>query len=98
MSEELDRAMQEAQRRLADRGVSVSMRDDSNLVAQVLEAVEQFEREVERQGGDLMVDTGYAEQPDDPKFLLPKRAHGETLNAYSLRVEDATRLLKRSAR
>ncbi|MBC7841409.1 MAG: hypothetical protein H7099_03825 [Gemmatimonadaceae bacterium] len=98
MSEELDRAMQEAKTRLKDRGVVVSMHDDSDVVAQVLEAVERFEKEVERQGGDLMVDTGDAEQPDDPRFVLPKRVSDEVLPDYRARIDEATRLLKKTAR
>ena len=98
MSEELDRAMQEAKTRLKDRGVIVSMHDDSEIVAQVLEAVERFEKEVERQGGDLMVDTGDAEQPDDPRFVLPKRASEEALPDYRARIDEATRLLRKAAR
>ena len=98
MSEELDRAMLEAKTRLRDRGVIVSLHDDSDLVAQVLEAVERFEKEVEKQGGDLMVDTGDAEQPDDPRFLLPKRTSDETLPDYRARIDAATRQLKKAAR
>ena len=98
MSEELDRAMLEAKTRLKDRGVLVSMHDDSDVVAQILEAVERFEKEVEKQGGDLMVDTGDAEQPDDPRFVLPKRASGEALPDYRARIDAATRLLKKAAK
>jgi hypothetical protein len=98
MSEELDRAMQEAKTRLEDRGVIVSMHDDSDLVAQVLEAVENFERIVEQKGGDLMVDTGDARQPDDPRFVLPKRTHNETLAEFRARIDEATQQLKAGSR
>ena len=98
MSDELDRAMREAVGRLQQRGVSVSLHDDSDLVAQLLEAVEKFELTVERMGGDLMVDSGNPEQPDDPRFVLPKRSHGEALPDYRARIDQTTRKLKRASR
>jgi hypothetical protein len=97
VNEELERVLREALGRLRARGVLASMRDDPELVAQVLEAVERFELEVERQGGDLMMDSGAALEPDDPRFVLPKRESGEGLADYRARVDESTRHLRRSA-
>jgi hypothetical protein len=97
MNEELERVMRDALDRLRARGVLASMRDDPELVAQVLEAVERFEMEVERQGGDLMMDSGDALEPDDPRFVLPKRAGAEGLADYRARLDEATRTLRRTA-
>ncbi len=94
MSEELDRAMREVVGRLQERGVTVSLHDDSDIVAQVLEAVERFEMAVERHGGDLMVDTGNPEEPDDPRFVLPKRFSDEDLTEYRARVDAAAQQLR----
>lgn len=97
MSEELDQAMREVVGRLQERGVTVSMHDDSDIVAQVLEAVERFEMAVERQGGDLMVDSGNPEEPDDVRFVLPKRLGDETLIDYRARVDAAAQQLGNTA-
>ena len=99
MDDEIARVMQEAAERLRSRGVEIALDDDSEQVATLLEAVERFELEVERQGGDLMVDSGpEPEQPDDPRFVLPKREAGEGLDAYASRIDDATVALRRGAR
>ncbi len=98
MSEEMDNAMREAMARLQERGVNVSLHDDSDAVANVLEAVERFEMAVERRGGDLMVDTGNPEQPDDPRFVLPKRTHGESLVDYRARIDLAAHGLRSPVR
>jgi hypothetical protein len=59
----------------------------------LLEGVEEFERLVEERGGDLMVDepprNGSA-QPDDPRFLLPKRRGDESVSSYLKRLSSAT--------
>jgi len=58
------------------------------------EAVERFERVVERQGGDLMVDepidSDQAREPDDRRFVLPRRREGESVDVFVSRITDAT--------
>lgn len=99
MDDEIARVMQDAAERLRSRGVEIALDDDPEEVATLLEAVERFELEVERQGGDLMVDSGpEPEQPDDPRFVLPRRHDGEGLDAFAARIDDATAGLRRSAR
>ncbi|MCU0625568.1 MAG: hypothetical protein MUF21_03650 [Gemmatimonadaceae bacterium] len=98
MDAELERVMREAADRLRSRNVTISMNDDPEYVAQLLEAIERFELEVERQGGDLMVDSGDAEEPDDPRFVLPRRQPRESLEDYRIRIDEATVQLRRTAR
>ncbi|HXY30522.1 MAG TPA: hypothetical protein VEI06_07410 [Gemmatimonadaceae bacterium] len=83
--------------RLTGRGVTLTGTESSEQVASMLEAVERFERAVEAHGGDLMVDSGRAREPDDPSFVLPKRQPRESVAAYLGRLDQATERL-RSAR
>jgi hypothetical protein len=60
--------------------------------------VERFEAAVEAHGGDLMVDDLRSVEPDDPHFVLPRRAAGEGIRAYMGRIDDATARLQRHPR
>ena len=64
-------------------------------LANLLDAVERFEHEVEAHGGDLMVDDLRSSRPDDPHYVVPRRAHGEVIRAYIGRIDDATASLRR---
>ncbi len=75
--------------RLNARGIDVT--DDASVEAliEVSEAVDTFERAVQAAGGDLMVDTRPATEPDDPRFVLPMCHGGESLHEYALRIRSA---------
>ena len=75
--------------RLRARGVQLTGEETSEQIVSVLEAVERFERAVEARGGDLMVDTRPAREPDNPDFVLPQRSADESISAYISRIEDA---------
>ena len=80
--------------KLAQRGVTLSGRESSDEVADILDAVERFERAVEARGGDLMVDQrpgGRPTQPDDRDFVIPERDAGESAADYLERLREATR-------
>ena len=87
------RVSQELASRLRSRGIEISEDDSPDDVAALAEIVEEFEAAVEDRGGDLMVDEppmrGQAE-PDDPRFLLPKRTADETVTQYIERLQAAT--------
>jgi hypothetical protein len=80
--------------RLNELGIAIDDVESSDVVADLLEAVEAFEREVEAAGGDLMVDTPPSQLPDDPRFMLPRRLDDETVTAYSNRVRLAAHNLR----
>ncbi|MEO6528237.1 MAG: hypothetical protein ABIP93_16570 [Gemmatimonadaceae bacterium] len=83
--------------RLRTRGVTVSDDESPDDIVRMLEGVEAFERAVQSRGGDLMVDeppVRGAVQPDDPDFLLPKRADDESASLYLERLEAATRAVR----
>jgi len=78
--------------RLRRRGVWLDGRETDEELVSLLEAVESFEGEVERLGGDLMVDEpveGRVEQPDDAAFVLPSRTPHEAVASFTARVRRA---------
>ena len=93
-SEEFRRAQEEIASRLHRRGVSLTGRETAEELTEALEAVELFEDEVERGGGDLMVDepvgAGSPIAPDDEAFVLPRRHADETMRAFIERIAVAT--------
>jgi hypothetical protein len=93
------RVSQELASRLTTRGIAVRASDTPDDVVQMLERVEEFEEAVVAGGGDLMMDEPPADgkaQPDDPRFLLPKRADDESVAGYLKRLESAIRLARSS--
>lgn len=95
---ELRRAADEVTARLEALGVTVNGDESPESLVDVLEEVERFERAVEAQGGDLMMDESPANsvgEPDDPHFALPKRRADETVRAYRDRLARATDEVRR---
>ena len=90
-----DRAAAEVADRLRRRGVAVTGSERSDDLADLLSAVERFEKAVEAHGGDLMVDDLKSSQPDDRHFVLPRREHSEAVRAYITRIDAATTGLRR---
>lgn len=90
---DVSRVAQEMAGRLRTLGVDVYDTDSPEDVFRLTEGVEAFERAVESRGGDLMVDEppahGATAEPDDPHFLLPKRAADESVTAYLRRLKQA---------
>ncbi|HEV8148654.1 MAG TPA: hypothetical protein VGP61_00570 [Gemmatimonadales bacterium] len=88
-AEERAGAAMETAARLRSRGIEVTGHEDSEDLVDLLTAVESFEAVVEMHGGDLMVDDLKSSQPDDPRFVVPRRREAETLRSYIDRIEDA---------
>jgi hypothetical protein len=76
----------ETEERLASRGVTVLASDGDIELADLLDAVEQFEDAVTAKGGDLMVDHIGSDRPIDDAFVLPARRKGEAAPAYRDRI------------
>jgi len=93
-----DRAAAEVADRLRQRGVAVTGAERSDDLADLLSAVERFEKTVEAHGGDLMVDDLKSTQPDDRHFVLPRREQGESIRTYIIRIEHAAAGLRRHPR
>jgi hypothetical protein len=88
----------EISERLRSRGVALTGAERPDDLADLLSAVERFEKAVEAHGGDLMVDDLKSPEPDDRHFVLPRRAHAETIRAYVVRIDGATAGLRRHPR
>lgn len=85
----------ELQRRLQQHGVlfDTGAATDAQL-ADLLSAVEGFERAVEAAGGDLFVDSPDSSEPERPDFVIPHPSDDETVERYLRRVTDATTKLQ----
>lgn len=102
-AEEMAHAAELIAARLDRAGVTLRGDESGDELADLLDAVEQFEEAVERAGGDLMVDEptrGHhrAAQPDDSAFVLPERSAGEGARDYLLRIGRATQGLRARGR
>jgi hypothetical protein len=97
-AEEQRRAREEAVDRLRRLGIRIDAGDDLDGLADLSDAVERFEVEVEGHGGDLMVDDLKSTAPDDRHFVLPARLPGEALSSYVGRIDGATARLGRHPR
>jgi len=75
--------------RLRRRGIPLNGDERPEDLADLLVAVERFERVVEARGGDLMVDDLKSSQPDDPHFVLPARMPDQPVRDYIARVDAA---------
>ena len=94
---EITRVSRDLAARLRQRGVAVRDDESPEDIVRLLEGVESFERAVEAKGGDLMMDEPPARgsvQPDNPDFLLPKRADDESVSEYLERLDAATRTVR----
>jgi hypothetical protein len=98
--EERESVELEVASRLRGRGVELTGRETPSEMADLLDAVDQFESAVEAQGGDLFIDTPTArhrsrvEQPDDPAHVLPARRPDESVASYIDRIAEAAERLR----
>jgi hypothetical protein len=91
------RAAEEVASRLESRGIEVRATDSPDDLVNILEAVEDFEGAVEAAGGDLMMDEpppGARPQPDDVRYAMPLRGHGEPVQLYLDRLARATEIVR----
>lgn len=93
---DLSRAREELAGQLATRDIPILADDRPDTLVRLLEAVEAFERAVEQAGGDLMNNQLSSRDPDNPAFVLPRRAESESAAAYADRVRAATARIGRA--
>ncbi|OLD42675.1 MAG: hypothetical protein AUI55_05720 [Gemmatimonadetes bacterium 13_1_40CM_2_70_7] len=96
--EERTAAAAEVTARLRGRGIALTGAERPEDLVDLLSAVERFEGAVEAHGGDLMVDDLKSTQPDDRHFVVPRRARGEAVRAYMVRIDEAAAELRRHPR
>jgi hypothetical protein len=85
-SEEREAVAIELSGRLAQKGVEVGSDEDPGQLADLLSAVEEFERTVTAAGGDLYVDSPKSKEPEDRRLVLPLRRADEPITGYSQRI------------
>jgi hypothetical protein len=88
--EDVDRAMANAAARLRRSGVELTGEETSQQLVRLLTAVEEFERAVERQGGDTFLDAPGTRDPENVAWVIPDRRADERLEMYIHRIERAT--------
>jgi hypothetical protein len=91
-------AVAEVTDRLRSRGIAVTAAENPEDLVNLLSAVERFETAVEAHGGDLMVDDLKSSRPDDRHFVVPRRAHGEAVRTYIVRIDEAAATLRHHPR
>lgn len=96
--EEIAGAALEVSGRLLQKGVDVSSDEDPGDLADLLSAVERFERAVINRGGDLMVNTPTSADPQDPAFVLPVRRADESIRDYMEHINEASAMLEEPRR
>ena len=87
--EEREAAAMELSGRLAQKGIEVGSDEDPGQLADLLTAVEEFERAVENAGGDLFVNSLESSDPQEARFVLPRRRDDEPLARYRERIVSA---------
>ena len=92
--EEREAAAMELSGRLAQKGVEVGSDEDPGQLADLLSAVEEFERAVVIAGGDLMVNSPTSFDPEDERFVIPSRRADEPVPKYGERIIAAAKSLR----
>jgi len=92
-SEEREAVAIELSGRLAQKGVEVGSDEDPGQLADLLSAVEEFERAVEAAGGDLYVDSPASKEPDERRFVLAQRRADEPVAGYTQRIIAAAKAI-----
>ena len=92
-SEEREAVAVELSGRLAQKGVDAGSDEDPAQLADLLSAVEEFERAVEAAGGDLYVDSPTSTEPDERRFVLPQRRADEPVSGYTQRITTAAKAI-----
>jgi hypothetical protein len=82
---------------LHQKGVEVTVDEDSDELASLLSAVERFESAVEARGGDSMLNTPSSRRPENRAFVVPRRNADESVAAYIERVNAAAAALESGA-
>lgn len=84
--EEREAVAVELSGRLAQKGVEAGSDEDPAQLADLLSAVDEFERAVESAGGDLYVDNPMSTEPGDRRLVLPPRRADEPIARYAQRI------------
>ena len=82
---------------LVGRDVQLAGDESPEQLANLVTAVERFERAVAARGGDSMTNAPDSADPDDETLVLPRRRGDERIGDYIARVAQATARITRGA-
>lgn len=83
--------------RLAQKGIEIGSDEDPAQLADLLSAVEEFERAVIVAGGDLMMNSPMSADPEDRRFVIPSRRADEPIAKYAERILGAAKEIENQA-
>ena len=92
-ADERRRTREELETRLRDRRIALTGDETDEDIVEMVNAVEMFEDRLAQLGDDSYVNTPESSQPDDDRFVLPRRLDDESPSAYSARVIGASERL-----
>lgn len=84
--EERDAARVELAGRVRQKGVLIDGSETPAQLDDLLTSIDRFEAAVIARGGDLMVNTPTSTQPEDSRFVIPRREPGEDVDIYAGRI------------
>ena len=93
--EERNAAAVELAGRLRQKGMLLTGRETTAQLDDLMTAVDRFEAAVIARGGDLFVNMPTSNPPEDPEFVIPRRASGEDAEAYAARINAAADRLEK---
>lgn len=96
--EEREAVAMELSGRLAQKGIEIGSDEDPAQLADLLSAVEEFERAVIAAGGDLMMNSPMSADPEDSRFVIPSRRADEPIPRYTQRILAAAKEIENQAR
>ena len=91
--EERSSAATELSGRIRQKGVLLTGRESSSQLDDLVTAIDRFEAAVIARGGDLFINTPSSDPPENPDFVVPRRAPSEDVEAYAARINEAARRL-----
>lgn len=92
--DERDSVAQNVAGQLRQRGADVRDDETQDQLADLLTAVQRFERARSRLAGDSFVNTPGTDEPEDPMFVLPRRSDDDSVDDYIRRILLATQALQ----
>jgi hypothetical protein len=79
--------------RLHQHGVFAYENESADHLADLLSAIDMFEKAVEQTGGDLFVDSPDSSEPERPEYVLPHMHEAENITTYIRRIRQAAERL-----
>ena len=94
--EERDGARLELASRIHQKGLLLDGRETAAQLDDLLSAIDRFESAVIARGGDLMINSPFSSDPENPQFVIPRREPGEDVDVYAGRIQAAASRLEKA--